>query len=220
MKAHNNWKEFLMPELDKSYYKNLKETLREESKKYVIFPKSEDWFNSLSVDPKEIKVVILGQDPYYSSNQANGYSFSVSKNILPPPSLLNIYKEIENEYKIKMPTDNGNLYPWVEQGVLLLNCILTVRKNEALSHANIGWEEFTNQIIRSVSDNFSPKVFLLWGKYAKEKKYLIDDKKNLVLMSSHPSPRSAQYGFLGNNHFIMANNFLKEHNIDTINWQL
>lgn len=220
MKAHKNWKEFLLPELTKPYYIEMKEFLKKESKSHIILPRSEDWFNCLSIDPNKIKVVILGQDPYYNINQANGYSFSVPPDVNPPPSLLNIYKEIENEYNIKMSVNNGNLYPWVDQGVLLLNCILTVRQNKPLSHANIGWETFTNQIIRSISENFNPKVFLLWGKYAQEKKPLIDNNKNLILMSSHPSPRSAEYGFLGNNHFITANNFLIKHNMSPIDWKI
>lgn len=218
MKAHPNWIPLIKNEIYKDYYLNLTKFLKKELENYEIVPKSQDWFNSLSLDPLKIKVVILGQDPYYNQSQAHGFSFSVPQGISIPPSLMNIYKEIENELNIKMPTKNGNLLPWVNQGVLLLNSILTVRKNAPLSHANEGWEQFTDKIIHEVSNQNNPKVFLLWGKYAKSKVGLINPKNNLILTSPHPSPRSADYGFFGNNHFLLTNKFLKENNLEPINW--
>jgi uracil-DNA glycosylase len=220
MKANDEWKIFLQEEINKQYYINLVNFLKKEMNEYTVYPPKEEWFNCLKLAPKDIKVVIIGQDPYINPNQAHGFSFSVPENIAPPPSLLNIYKEIENEYNITMSKKNGNLLPWVNQGVLLLNSILTVRKGESASHKNKGWELFTDQIIKTLSDSFSPKVFILWGAFAKTKINLIDENKNLILTSVHPSPMSAYQGFFGNQHFIKANNFLIENNIEPINWQI
>lgn len=218
MKAHENWKPYLLSEMQKDYYHRLVSFLKKEQQSYDIFPNKEDWFNSLSINPEEIKVVILGQDPYFSPDQAHGFSFSVPPNIQPPPSLINIYKEIEAEFNVEMSSTNGNLLPWVKQGILLLNSVLTVRKGEPASHKNQGWEQFTDRIIEVVSENYEPKVFMLWGAYAKSKEPLIDKKKNLVLTSSHPSPRSADYGFFGNGHFKKANIFLENQGMEPINW--
>lgn len=220
MKAHENWIPLIKQEINKEYYLNLIKFLKEDLKKYDILPDSDNWFSSLSIDPLKIKVIILGQDPYYNYSQAHGFSFSVPNGIMPPPSLLNIYKEIENEFKIKMSRKNGNLMPWVNQGVLLLNSILTVRKNQPLSHANIGWETFTDKIIYEISQQKNPKAFLLWGKYAKSKIKLINPNNNLILTSTHPSPRSADYGFFGNNHFILTNKFLQNNEIEPIDWTI
>lgn len=220
MKAHINWKSLIGKELNKPYYKNLIEFIKKERNEFKIVPKNENWFNALSLDPEKIKVVILGQDPYCNEKQANGFAFSVPHNIVPPPSLLNIYKEIENQYQYIMSKTNGDLTPWVEQGVLLFNSILTVRAKQPASHANKGWEEFTNTIIKTISDTYNPKVFILWGNYAKSKAYLIDSKKNLILMAAHPSPKSAENGFFGNNHFVLANNFLKSNGLSPINWEI
>jgi uracil-DNA glycosylase len=221
MKAHTEWQEFLKEEINKDYYKNLVSFLNNEEKENkVIYPSKENIFNALSISPKDIKVVILGQDPYHGVNQAHGYSFSVKKGITLPPSLKNIYKEIENEFGYKMSKTNGDLTPWVNQGVMLLNSILTVRKGEASSHKNQGWEIFTDKIISSLASNYNNIVFMLWGAYAKGKTSLAKKNNNLILTSPHPSPFSVHSGFFGNNHFKLANEFLKANNKEEINWQI
>lgn len=219
MKAHVDWQEYLEEEITKNYYKNLKIFLKNEiSQGKIIYPKQENWFNALSISPKDIKVIILGQDPYHGENQAHGFSFSVEKNIKLPPSLKNIYLEIEKEFGYKMSTKNGNLMPWINQGVLLLNSILTVEKNKPGSHKNQGWEIFTDKIISILSANFEHKVFLLWGNFAINKEKLIDHNKHLILKSPHPSPFSAYNGFFGNNHFLTTNQYLQKHLQKEINW--
>lgn len=219
MKAHVDWKEYLEEEITKDYYKNLKNFLKNEiNQGKIIYPKQENWFNALSISPKDIKVIILGQDPYHGENQAHGFSFSVEKNIKLPPSLKNIYLEIEKEFGYKMSTKNGNLIPWIDQGVLLLNSILTVEKNKPGSHKNQGWEIFTDKIISILSVNFEHKVFLLWGNFAINKEKLIDHNKHLILKSPHPSPFSAYNGFFGNNHFLITNQYLQQHLQKEINW--
>lgn len=221
MKAHEDWKEFIGEELKKEYYLSLISFLKSEEKNgKVIYPSKEDWFNSLYISPKEIKVIIIGQDPYHGENQAHGYSFSVKNGIKQPPSLKNIFKEIENELSIKMSSKNGDLSPWVNQGVMLLNSVLTVEKSLPGSHRNRGWETFTDKIISIISENFSEKVFMLWGNYAIEKRKIINEKKHLVLTSPHPSPFSAYTGFLGNNHFVLANKYLQEKGNNPINWEI
>lgn len=221
MKAHNDWKPFLQEEIQKPYYNSLSNFLIEQEKNNKkIFPEKKNWFNALSVSPKDVKVVIIGQDPYHGENQAHGYSFSVEKGVKAPPSLVNIYKEIESEFGYEMSKKNGNLTPWVEQGVMLLNAVLTVEKGIPAAHKGKGWEMFTDKIIESLSQNFENKVFLLWGAFAQGKQNLIDDKKHLVLKSAHPSPYSAANGFFGNNHFKKANDYLKSKGIEEINWQI
>lgn len=221
MQAHEDWKIFLKEEINKPYYKDLTQILKEEKRESkIIYPPQEEIFNALSLSPKDIKVIILGQDPYHGLNQAHGFSFSVKENIPLPPSLKNIYKEIENEFGYKMSSSNGNLIPWVKQGVFLLNSILTVRKGEPSSHKNIGWEIFTDKIISTISDNYSNKVFLLWGAFAKGKESLVKKNNHLVLSSAHPSPYSAHSGFFGNNHFVKTNQYLKEHNFTEIDWKI
>ena len=220
MTAHYDWKQFLQQEMDKPYYKNLVSFLKEELKNKTIFPKNENWFNALSISPEKIKVIIIGQDPYHGDNQAHGYSFSVQRGVRIPPSLSNIYQEIENEYGYKMSTKNGDLTPWAEQGVMLLNAVLTVEKSKPASHQGKGWEIFTDEIIKQLSNNFEHKVFMLWGAFAQGKKELVDTTKHLVLTSPHPSPFSVHRGFFGNGHFAKANAYLKEHNQSEIDWKI
>ncbi len=219
MKVDDSWKKIFEEEYRKDYYKKLMFMLKkEEQNNKIIYPKKEDWFNSFCVNIDKVKVIIIGQDPYHGENQANGFAFSVKKNIKVPPSLKNIYKEIEREFGCNMDYKNGDLLPWVEQGVLLLNSVLTVNKSSPGSHKNYGWERFTDEIIFRISHDFSEKVFMLWGAYAIEKKKIIDEKKNLILTSSHPSPFSFYKGFLGNNHFIEANKYLEKNNKEPISW--
>lgn len=218
--AHINWAKYLDNEVKKDYFKNILNKLDEEEKKgKIIYPSKENWFNVLKMNPENIKVVVIGQDPYHGENQAHGYSFSVKKGIKIPPSLKNIYNEIENEYSYTMSKSNGDLTPWVEQGVFLLNSILTVEKSNPASHKNLGWDKFTDNLIKIISDNCENVVFLLWGKFAESKKNLINTSKHLVLISAHPSPYSA-HNFFGNNHFLLANKYLKEKNIKEIDWKI
>lgn len=218
--AHINWKKYLQEEIKKDYYKNILSYLNEEiNKGKIIYPPKDKWLNVLNMNPEDIKVVIIGQDPYHGPNQAHGYSFSVEKGIKPPPSLKNIYSEIEKEFNIVMPSNNGDLTPWVEQGVFLLNSILTVEKGNPASHKNVGWDKFTDNLIKIISENCENVVFMLWGKFAEGKKILIDSHKHLILSSAHPSPYSV-HNFFGNNHFIKANEYLKNNNKEPINWKL
>jgi uracil-DNA glycosylase len=219
MKAHPDWENFIRPELEKPYYIELKNFLKKEMQTKTIYPKTENWFNALSLSPDEVKVIIIGQDPYHGDNQAHGFSFSVQKGVAIPPSLVNIYKEIAREFNIEMSKKNGDLTPWVNQGVMLLNSILTVERNRAASHRGQGWETFTDKIIQTISDNFDNKVFMLWGNYAIGKQNLIDKNRHLILTSAHPSPL-ARGAFDGNGHFLKANEYLKEHNMNPIDWQI
>lgn len=215
------WKDFLNNEFNKDYYKKIMFFLESElNKGKIIYPKKDNWLNALSVNPEKIKVIILGQDPYHGENQAHGFSFSVEKNVSLPPSLKNIFKEISIEFNIEMSKKNGNLTPWVEQGVMLLNSVLTVEKGNPASHKNIGWEKFTDEVIEFISTNFDKKVFLLWGNYAIQKKKIIDENKHLILTSPHPSPFSAHNGFFGNNHFKLVNDYLEKNNLSIIDWQI
>lgn len=215
------WKTFLQEESVKDYFIKLKKTLNDmHINGKIIYPEKEDWLNFSLISPEETKIIILGQDPYHGENQAHGFSFSVKKDVKIPPSLKNIYKEIEQEFFIKMSSKNGNLMPWVDQGVMLLNSILTVEKSNPGSHKNIGWEIFTDTIIKKISSEFEQKIFMLWGAYAIKKASLIDQSKHLVLTSPHPSPFSAYTGFFGNNHFKMANDFLIKNNKKPIDWSI
>jgi uracil-DNA glycosylase len=221
MKINKEWEDFVSHEEEKQYYKDLQKYLKnEELNRKIIFPKKENWFNALTISPKNISVIILGQDPYHGDNQAHGFSFSVKENTKLPPSLKNIFKEIEQEFNIEMSTHNGNLTPWVNQGVMLLNTVLTVEKSKPRSHKGKGWEVFTDEIILELSQKYCEKVFLLWGNDAIEKSHLIDNTKHLILTSPHPSPFSAHKGFLGNNHFKLANNYLIKTGKKAINWQI
>lgn len=214
------WNEILSEESNKEYFCNLMEFLHSEEELYNVYPSQDNWFKALELTPfNNVKVVILGQDPYHDEDQAHGLAFSVQDGIKVPPSLVNIYKEIENEFGTNIDKSNGNLEKWATQGVLLLNTVLTVREHAPNSHKNKGWEILTDRIIEELDNDSSPKVFLLWGSNAKKKKNLIKNQNHLILESSHPSPLSANRGgWFGNNHFILTNNFLKENNLDEISW--
>lgn len=217
----NGWRSFFQGEKKKSYFLTLKSFVKEERKHTLVYPPRDLIFKAFELThPQEVKVVILGQDPYHGAGQAQGLSFSVPPGFRFPPSLRNIFKELANEYADFELPRSGDLTPWAEQGVLLLNSILTVRAKEAGSHQNKGWEIFTDAVIRYISDECQHVVFMLWGRYAGEKISLIDINKHLVLTSSHPSPFSAHRGFFGNNHFVKANEYLKTHHRDPIQWNL
>ncbi|MBU3571777.1 uracil-DNA glycosylase [Priestia aryabhattai] len=216
----NDWAPLLEEEFQKDYYIQLREFLVDEYNHHTIYPDKYDIFNALHyTDYKNVKVVILGQDPYHGPNQAHGLSFSVQPGVKTPPSLVNIYKELKNEMDYHIP-NNGYLVKWAEQGVLLLNTVLTVRKGEANSHKGKGWEQLTDRIIELVAQKEEPVVFLLWGKHAQAKKELIHHSHHLILESPHPSPFSAKRGFFGNNHFQRANEFLLQHGRQSIDWQI
>ncbi|QIK16546.1 uracil-DNA glycosylase [Blattabacterium sp. DPU] len=219
-KQFNNWNSFLVNEYHKPYFKELLKILRIEYNRFICFPKKENIFSCLKhCSFQKLKVVIIGQDPYHKENQSDGLCFSVPNGVSFPPSLKNIFKEVNNCFSFKKNFINGSLIHWAEQGVLLLNSILTVRKNFPLSHKNIGWEFLTNQIIRTISDQKENIVFLLWGKYAQKKISLINSFHNhYVLKTSHPSPLSAHMGFLGSRHFKKTNIFLKKIGKKTISW--
>ncbi len=215
-----SWYKALQPEFDKPYFQSLVHTLKLEKTKHIIYPKGSHIFEAFNTLPfNEVKVVILGQDPYHGPNQAHGLSFSVNKGVSIPPSLVNIYKELQDDLHIT-PPNHGFLKPWAAQGVLLLNAILTVRKSEPASHRNIGWAFFTDAVIKTLSDQKEHMVFLLWGAFAQSKKTIIDTHKHTVLESTHPSPFSAHRGFLGSRPFSKANAALKAHNQTPIDWSL
>ena len=210
----------LEQEKQKEYFKNLTKFIDEEYINKTIFPLRENVMNSMKYTPlKNVKVVIVGQDPYHGEGEAHGLSFSVNPGIKVPPSLVNIYKELHRDLGTYIP-NNGYLLKWAKQGVLLLNSVLTVVKDTPGSHRGKGWEIFTDEVIKTVNNKTTPVVFLLWGNYAKEKKKLITNPIHLVLESSHPSPFSARTGFFGCNHFVNANNFLKDNNREPIDWQI
>ncbi len=216
----NDWKNILEDEFNKDYYQTLRNFLITEYKTRTIYPDKYDIFNALHFTSyKDIKVVILGQDPYHGPNQAHGLSFSVNPGIKTPPSLLNIYKELNSDLGCHIP-NNGYLKKWADQGVLLLNTSLTVRAGQANSHKNIGWEIFTDKIISLINEKEDPVVFLLWGNNAIKKKNLITNKKHLILTSVHPSPLSASRGFFGSKPFSKINNFLISVNKKPIDWQI
>ena len=216
----NDWKDLLEDEFNKEYYQTLRNFLTNEYKTKTIYPDKYDIFNALHFTSyKDIKVVILGQDPYHGPGQAHGLSFSVNPGIKIPPSLLNIYKELNSDLGCYIP-NNGYLKKWADQGVLLLNTSLTVRAGEANSHKSIGWEIFTDKIISLVNEKEDPVVFLLWGNNAIKKKNLITNKRHLILTSVHPSPLSASRGFFGSKPFSKINNFLISVNKNPIDWQI
>ncbi len=217
---NNDWIEPLKPEFSKEYYKNLFLTIKNEYSKYPVYPKSEDVFNAFHLTPfNKVKVVIIGQDPYHEPGQAHGLSFSVKPGIDIPPSLVNIYKELKDDVGIEIP-NNGYLVKWAEEGVLLLNTILTVRAHQAMSHSKIGWEEFTNAAIEALNKQDRPIVFMLWGKPAQAKEVMLNNKNHLILKAPHPSPLSAYRGFFGCRHFSKANEFLVSHGDTPIDWQI
>ncbi len=217
-----SWKEALLNEFTKSYFLEVATHLKmEKVTGQIIYPPGALIFNTFNQTPfNKLKVVILGQDPYHNPGQAHGLSFSVPNGIKPPPSLMNIYKEIQRDIGIPMPAEYGNLTKWAEQGVLLLNAILTVRANEPASHSKIGWMNFTDAVIKKISDQKKGVVFLLWGKFAQEKQLLIDETKHFVLKAAHPSPFSADKGFFGCKHFSKTNKLLTDQGIEPIDWKL
>ncbi len=216
----NDWDEILKEEWKKDYYLNLRKNLIHEYKNYTIYPSMYDIFNALKKVPyKDVKVVILGQDPYHGQGQAHGFSFSVQKGVKTPPSLLNIYKELHDDLGLYIP-NNGNLIKWADQGVLLLNSTLTVRAHQANSHKDIGWSILTDNIIKLLNKREKPIVFLLWGKFAQSKENLITNKRHLIIKSAHPSPFAAHRGFFGSKPFSKTNNFLIKNNMSPIDWQI
>jgi uracil-DNA glycosylase len=216
----NDWAAYLDMELTEPYYIKLREFLINEYKTRTIFPSMHDIFNALHYTSyQNTKVVILGQDPYHGVNQAHGLSFSVQPGVEAPPSLLNIFKELQTDLGCQVP-NNGCLRPWAEQGVLLLNAVLTVREREANSHQGLGWEQFTDKVISLLNERTEPLVFILWGKPAQKKKTMITNPNHLVIESPHPSPLSAHRGFFGSKPFSKANEFLIKNKIQPINWQL
>ena len=219
IKLDDSWKKHLNHHINSKGFKNLVSFVKTEYKDHKCHPKGGLIFSSLNnCKFKDVKLVILGQDPYHNPNQANGLAFSVPENLSLPPSLINIFKEIEQDLKTKCNL-NGDLMSWVNQGVLLLNSTLTVRENNPGSHQNKGWEEFTDEIIRIISVKKNNIVFMLWGNYAKNKRKLIDRNKHLILESGHPAPLSANRGYwFGNKHFSKSNEYFKEKNIDEIKW--
>lgn len=217
---HSSWLKVLENEFQKEYFIKLKSFLLEEKSKHQIFPPGNEIFNAYNFTPlHDVKVVIIGQDPYHNIEQAHGLSFSVKQGIKPPPSLVNIYKELKSDLGIT-PATHGNLESWAKQGVLLLNATLTVRAHEAGSHQKKGWEQFTNTSIKAISDNNKGVVFLLWGRFAQQKEILIDKEKHFVLKAAHPSPFSAHNGFLGCKHFSKTNELILNQNKQPINWDL
>ncbi len=216
-----SWKSRLQDEFDQPYFAEIVRFLKaERAAGKTIYPPGPQIFNAFSCTPfEDVKVVILGQDPYHGPGQAHGLSFSVQRGVPAPPSLVNIYKEIGSEYGTPPPR-HGNLERWAEQGVLLLNASLTVEAHQPMSHAKIGWHRFTDAVIHTISKERDHVVFMLWGKFAQSKIPLIDTHKHLVLKSAHPSPLSAHNGFFGNGHFKAANEFLKKHGIAPIDWDL
>ncbi len=221
IQLHESWLAYLGPEFEQDYMQQLKTFLQQEkSQGKVIYPAGNQIFNAFNTTAfDDVKVVILGQDPYHGPNQAHGLCFSVQKGIRFPPSLLNVFKELERDLGLPIPT-HGCLQSWAEQGVLLLNATLTVEQAQAGSHQKRGWETFTDQAIRHINEQREHVVFLLWGSYAQKKGQFIDQKKHLVLKSPHPSPLSAHRGFLGNGHFSAVNSYLEEKGIAPIDWRI
>lgn len=216
----NDWLTVLKDEFKKPYYKRLFDFVREEYKTKTIFPPADDIFNAYHFTPlSDVKVVIIGQDPYHDIGQAHGLCFSVKENVKIPPSLLNIYKELKDDLGCYIP-NNGYLVKWAKQGVLLLNTVLTVRAHQANSHQNKGWEEFTDATIKALNKQDRPIVFLLWGAPAGKKAAMLDNPKHLVLKAPHPSPLSAHRGFFGCKHFSKTNDFLTKNGLNAIDWQI
>ena len=217
-KIGNDWDIMLRDEFDRPYFKQLENFLTEERARYEIYPPQEDVFNALRYSSfQDTKVVILGQDPYHEPGQAHGLCFSVNKGVTIPPSLVNIYKEIENDLGIKMPT-HGCLADWAKQGVLLLNTVLTVRRGQANSHKGKGWEIFTDRIVEILNERQKPMVFILWGANAKSKTELITNKEHMVITGAHPSPLSAWKGFFGGRYFSKANRYLEITGQEPVDW--
>lgn len=221
VKIEPGWKELLKNEFKQPYFQQIVLHLKtEKAQGKTIFPPGNQIFNAFDKTPiDKVKIVILGQDPYHGAGQAHGLSFSVSYGIPQPPSLINIFKELSTDLGVSIP-GHGNLEKWAEQGVFLLNASLTVRANEPMSHSKIGWADFTGAVIKKLSSHNKHVVFILWGKFAQEKRVLIDESRHLVLRSVHPSPLSANKGFFGCRHFSMANEYLAKNGIDPVDWNL
>lgn len=216
----NDWQEILEEEFEKDYYKNLRELLIDEYRHFEIFPKAEDIFNAFNYTSYEdLKVLILGQDPYHNVNQAHGLAFSVKEGVKVPPSLRNIYKELNNDLGVKIP-DSGYLKKWTDEGIMLLNTTLTVRAHQPMSHSKIGWEIFTDAVIKKINERQKPVVFILWGNHARKRKRLITNDRHLIIEGPHPSPLSANRGFFGSRPFSRANKFLEENGIEPPSWEL
>ena len=216
----NDWLEPLAPEFKKPYYAKLYKTIREEYSTRQIFPPADEIFTAFEMTPlSDVKVVIIGQDPYHGDGQAHGLCFSVKPDVETPPSLVNMYKELNSDLGCYIP-NNGYLIKWAKQGVLMLNTVLTVRAHQANSHRGIGWEEFTDAAIRILNEQDRPIVYLLWGKPAQMKKDMLNNPKHLILEAPHPSPLSAYRGFFGCQHFSKTNTFLTENGLEPIDWQI
>ena len=220
VKIEQSWKERLSSEFEKDYFSQLITFVKEEYRQRTIYPPGPCIFSAFEHCPfDKVKVVILGQDPYHEPGQAHGLSFSVQPGVDIPPSLLYIYKELHDDVGCYIP-NNGYLVKWAEQGVLLLNAVLTVRAHQAASHQGMGWEEFTDAAIRAVNKQNQPIVFLLWGSFAQKKAAMLDNPNHLILKAPHPSPLSAYRGFFGCKHFSQANEFLQRHGVAPIDWQI
>jgi uracil-DNA glycosylase len=221
IKLHSQWRQVIGSEFEKDYMRSLREFLIQRKQQgAIIYPPSNQWFSALNSTPfNDVRVVILGQDPYHGANQAHGLCFSVMPDVKVPPSLANIYKEIKSDLAIDQP-NHGCLTSWAQQGVLLLNATLTVEDASAGAHQGKGWEQFTDQIIKTINDRREGVVFMLWGSYAQKKATMIDSSRHLILKSVHPSPLSAYRGFFGCGHFSAANRYLAAQGLDQINWQL
>ncbi|MDD6879047.1 MAG: uracil-DNA glycosylase [bacterium] len=216
----NDWDKILKDEINKTYFAELLNKIKKEYNNKIIYPKENHIFRAFRLTPySNTKVVILGQDPYHGANQAEGLSFSVKKGIPMPPSLQNIFKELKNDLGYDVPKC-GSLIKWAEEGVLLLNSVLTVEANKAASHKMIGWETFTDSVIKKLNEKETPVVFILWGSFAKKKKQYITNPKHYIIESSHPSPLSAYNGFFGSKPFSKTNIFLRKNRIEPINWQI
>lgn len=217
---NNDWLDALREEFRKPYYAQLHKKVLEEYRTHVIFPPADDIFNAFHLTPlRNVKVVILGQDPYHNVGQAHGLCFSVKPDVEIPPSLVNIYKELQDDIGCTIP-NHGYLTKWAEQGVLMLNTVLTVRAHQANSHHGIGWEEFTDAAIRAVNAQDRPIVYILWGRPAQAKKTMLNNPKHLILEAPHPSPLSAYRGFFGSKPFSQTNEFLKANGVEPIDWQI
>ncbi|MGN1000436.1 MAG: uracil-DNA glycosylase [Bacilli bacterium] len=216
----NDWDEILKDEINEDYFQKLLKFIEDEYKTKTIYPRQSEIFKAFrNTSYKDTKVVILGQDPYHGENQAEGLSFSVKEGINKPPSLQNIFKELKDDLGYEIP-NNGSLAKWSEEGVLLLNTVLTVEANKAASHKDIGWETFTDKVIEKINEKTTPVVFILWGNFAKSKKRLITNPIHLVIESSHPSPFSAYNGFFGSKPFSKTNNFLIKYGLKPVNWEI
>ena len=220
VKIGNSWDDVLAGEFEKEYYLKLREFLKTEYSSYRVYPPMEHIFRALKETPYDkVKAVILGQDPYHEPGQAQGLCFSVPEGVKQPPSLVNIFKEMQADLGVRPPS-HGNLLTWANQGVLLLNAVLTVREHEANSHKNKGWEQFTDRVISLLNDREDPVVFILWGANAKAKASLITNDRHCILTGAHPSPLSAHNGFWGGKYFSRANEFLEERGYEPINWRI